>query len=284
MKTRLIISFMLLVVALSLQADTTIDPGNSYAYGANIGWVNAEGDVANGAVIGQAVCLGYMYGANVGWIHLGDGTPDNGMSYENNSAADYGINHDGAGNLTGYAYGSNIGWISFEQTYGQPKVNLLTGVLSGYAWSANTGWINLSGMVTLTLDSGPDTDADGIPDAWEYGHTNALGVLAGSNADVDHDGVSDSDEYGADTNPFDSNDYLWVTLDKAGGTTNTLSWATRPTRLYRLQSVAALTTGEWANTSSGLLHDNTGILIVHDEPATNNPARFYRVNAVLPLE
>ena len=57
------------------------------------------------------------------------------------------MNNDGLGNLRGYAYGANIGWINFEQTYGQPKVNLLTGQLSGYVWSANCGWISLSNAV-----------------------------------------------------------------------------------------------------------------------------------------
>ena len=69
-------------------AVSTIDPENKHAYGANIGWINAEGDVANGAVIGQAFCEGYMYGANVGWIHLGDGAPVTGTAYANSSATD----------------------------------------------------------------------------------------------------------------------------------------------------------------------------------------------------
>ena len=48
----------------------------------------------------------------MGWIHLGDGTPANGIRYQNNSASDYGVNHDGLGNLSGLAYGANIGWIN----------------------------------------------------------------------------------------------------------------------------------------------------------------------------
>ena len=59
------------------------------------------------------------------------------------------MNLDTSGNLSGYAYGANIGWIAFEQTYGQPKVNLATGNLSGYVWSANCGWISLSNTVAM---------------------------------------------------------------------------------------------------------------------------------------
>ena len=269
--------------AVASSGATTIDPANKYAYGANIGWVNAEAETTNGAVIGQAFCSGYLYSANCGWILLGDGAPADGMAYANDSAADFGVNHDGAGNLTGYAYGANIGWINFEQTYGQPNVNLETGELSGYAWGPNIGWINLSGVTTLSLDSGPDTDADGIPDAWEYGYTNDLAALAAGGADSDGDGISDIDEYGSDTDPFDPDDFLYLTLNDAGGATNTLSWPTQPTRNYRLQTVLDLVVDSWTNTASGLLHDESGMLAIQDEPATNSPSRFYRVNAILPL-
>ncbi len=36
-----------------VRADTTMDPTNLYAYGTSVGWVNARGDVAHGAVLGQ---------------------------------------------------------------------------------------------------------------------------------------------------------------------------------------------------------------------------------------
>ncbi len=54
-------------------AETTIDPAQPYAYGANVGWVNAYGDGGNGAVIGPAFCTGYFWSANCGWIGLGNG-------------------------------------------------------------------------------------------------------------------------------------------------------------------------------------------------------------------
>lgn len=182
-------------------AATTIDPSNGYSYGANIGWCDARGDATNGAVIGLGFCEGHLHGANVGWIHLGDGTPEDGMAYGNASASDYGVNHDGLGRLTGHAYGANIGWITFEQTYGRPQVDLLTGNLSGYMYGANIGWIGLSNAFayarTETLGWGPDTDGDGIPDAWELGHTNTLDVL--HQVDSGGDGVFDPNEFLADT-------------------------------------------------------------------------------------
>ena len=122
---------------------TTINSANKYSYGANTGWQDWRGDTNSGAVVGLNVCSGSIYAANVGWISLGNGTPVNGLAYQNNSAADFGVNRDTAGNLRGFAYGANIGWINFEAT-GAPKMDLVTGNFSGSVWSANCGWISLS--------------------------------------------------------------------------------------------------------------------------------------------
>jgi hypothetical protein len=121
---------------------TTIDPLSRYAYGENIGWIDWNQGV-NGALIGENVCSGFIYSANVGWINLGSGSPANGVSYENDSVSDFGVNIDGSGNLRGLAWGANVGWINFEET-GAAAVDLTTGQFGGYAWGANCGWISLS--------------------------------------------------------------------------------------------------------------------------------------------
>jgi hypothetical protein len=131
---------------------TTINGTNHYAYGANLGWVDWRGDATHGAVIGTNVCSGYIYSANFGWISLGNGSPANGLHYQNNSASDFGVNVDSSGNLSGYAYGANIGWINFTNP-GTPKVDLASGSLSGSVWSANWGWISLSNTVASVQTS-----------------------------------------------------------------------------------------------------------------------------------
>ncbi|WP_372807806.1 thrombospondin type 3 repeat-containing protein [Pontiella sp.] len=270
-----------LTAAATCVAATTIDPANKYGYGANIGWVNAAGDVANGAVIGQAFCSGYLWGANVGWIHLGNGEPPNGKAYGNVSSRDYGINHDGAGRLSGYAYGANIGWINFEQTRGKPMVNLATGDLSGYAWGANVGWINLATLATLTIDPGPSVDGDNIPDAWELGHTNTIWVLNGG--DADGDGMPDEAEYLADTDPLDPGDYLRITDFQTLKTTNWVTWPVKTTRLYTLQHAAALSNGmSWATTSSPFI-PTSGPGVTETVSGVADTNRFYRVEARPPL-
>lgn len=271
--------------ALFASAESTIDPAHNDAYGGNVGWVNFSGDTAHGAIIGQAFCSGYIYSANCGWISLGDGTPANGMAYANDSATDFGVNHDGLGNLTGYAYGANIGWVNFEQTYGQPKVDLMTGELGGYAWGANVGWINLDsgiyGVRTLALDSGPDTDLDGIPDYWEYDRYGQLDVL-NATGDWDNDGVSDVDEYLADTDPTDADDYLTITDFQISGTTNWVTWPVKTTRLYTLEYTTALSNGaSWVSGSSFI--PPSGPDVTEAIPGVTDSARFYRVKAAPPL-
>lgn len=277
------------VVAAHLVADTTVDASHPYAYGANIGWLNARGDITNGAVLGHSYCTGYLYSANCGWIGLGNG-PTNGWQYGNASANDWGVNHDGQGDLTGYAYGANIGWIAFEQTYGQPKIDLQTGNLSGYVWGSNVGWISLSNaqayVRTETLDAGPDTDADGIADAWEYARAGDLTTLSDGGHDEDGDGVSDVEEYAADTDPGLDTEYLAITqLARVNGT-NTVSWESRPTRFYMVESTNAVPSdavGGWTDAGGGMIGPPETTPTTAEMTDSGNDALFYRVRAVMPL-
>ena len=267
-------------------AATTINATNRFAYGANIGWLDWRGDTNNGAVIGEYVCSGYIYSANCGWIHLGSNAPANGIQYQNNSATDYGVNHDGLGNLRGYAYGANIGWINFENS-GAAKVDLVTGKLSGSVYSANCGWISLSNAVahvqTDIIAPGTDSDGDGIADAWELSYTNTLTAFA-TFGDVDGDGMSDKNEYLADTNPTDANSKLAITVfnTSPGGTSPSVTWSSVSTRQYRVQKTLDLTTPSWLDSGLGLISPD-GSITTRNFADTNAPTRFYRVQALKPL-
>lgn len=284
MKTVLLAASLTLLGAAAFAA-TTINVPNQYAYGANVGWLNARGDVANGASIGQSYCTGYVWSANCGWICLGNG-PTNGWQYSNASSNDWGVNHDGLGNLTGYAYGANIGWIAFEPTQGQPRIDLRTGDFSGYAWGANVGWIGFSNALafvqTDSLDPGPDTDHDGIPDPWEMQRAGNLPTLGGSYPDGDD--APDVDEYGADTDPLTGEHLEIVSLTETTGT-NTITWTARPTRQYRLEATNAmpLAAGGWEDVGGGLLGPSAANPAEAAIPLAGATSKFYRVKAVLPL-
>lgn len=266
-------------------AATTIDAAHKYAYGADIGWLNWVADTNHGAVVGEYVCSGYIYAANVGWITLGNGSPANQIQYQNNSAGDFGVNHDGAGHLTGYAYGANIGWINFEQTYGKPKVDLLTGKLSGYIYSANCGWISLSNATAFVR-----TDAirqaplapNGLPIPWLLSYFGTTNVNASS--DPTGKGMTVAQDYVAGTNPNDINSVLRITAAHfaSGGTNVTLTWNSVPTRLYYIQKNLDLGLPQWTDSGLGSLSPSLGISTTKTFMDVSAPDRFYRVQALLP--
>jgi hypothetical protein len=278
-----------LLIATAANAASTIDTNNAFAYGANIGWINARADGGtNGAVIGEFYCSGYIYSANVGWISLGvSNGPVNGYSYSNLSSNDWGVNNAGGGQLFGMAYSANVGWINFEQTFGQPGVDLHTGNLTGSVYSANCGWISLSNSVaflqTDSISSAP-LDANGLPVAWErefFGTTNI-----NANADPDGDGQSNAQEYQAGTNPTDPSSRLRITAVSGNtlGSTATLTWTSVPSRLYQVEERLDMVSGAWAtNLTLGVTSPDVGPTTTRTLTESSAAKRFFRVQAIKPL-
>ena len=296
---------LLLLLALSTPcwATSTINPGNPYSYGANVGWMNWRHNQPNsgdGVVIGEYVCSGYIYGANIGWINMGDGEPENFIQYSNASADDFGVNYQidpvlpGKAILRGYAYGANIGWINFEST-GNPRLRFSDGRLEGYAYSANCGWINLGdgsfAVQTDTIRPGFDDDMDGMADAFEWQYFDGLGMTAAT--DTDGDGMTDVQEYLNGTDPTLPGDRLRIisiaiTARDVANTSTQLLWASTLSRLYAIDTTTDLTNpASWADlgldSGPNSVVPSVGTSTSRTVNTPTVPARFFRVRAVRPL-
>jgi hypothetical protein len=305
MKTRaLTLTALVLAAAVNLiqtaTAQTTVRDGDENIYGANIGWINARADneSAYGLKVSEHVCSGYLYSANVGWIHMGDGTPNNGIAYDNSSATDYGVNNVGDGRLNGYAYGANIGWIKFDKDLASnpPRYDLVSGKLRGYAYGANIGWINLGETDPTNVDAtlasvaaAPDTDGDGIADFWELSESGlaapaGLAVYAGGGADKDGDGQSDVNEYLAGTDPDIKDSILKIIsyVPIGGYASVDLTFTSNARRLYRAQTRTDLVTGSWANL--GNLELGGASQTTFNVPVTNGEGtRYWKIMSIRPL-
>ena len=182
------------VVAFAENIDP-FDAGDQYAWGENVGWLNAEpsGNGGPGVHVYGDHLEGYMWGENIGWVN---------MSCQNTGncagpAGNWGVTNDGAGNLAGYAWGESVGWISFSCRnrpstcaatghYGV-TINPTTGVFSGYAWGENIGWISFS-------DNAPV--AYGVKTSWRSPCTPGV--------DSDGDGWKNDAEWAITTDCLDS--------------------------------------------------------------------------------
>ena len=282
--------YLSLLLASPLGADTTFLSAEKHAWSANTGWIDFAGDALQGVVAGESYFSGYAWSANTGFINFGNGSPTNGHTYSNTDAADFGVNHDGTGNLAGYAWSANTGWINFGWATPtdpkRPRFDLQTGNFSGFAWSANTGWVNLgAGYLTTSSMARPDSDNDGIADHWEHLHFLGLGT-AGIGTDQDKDGVTDAAEYAADTNPKVAADTLRIISQSysEGLTKATLEFTSKPSRLYRMQFSNDLGAGDpWADSPFGIFAPDAGTTTTKAFNFPANPTKFFRAVAVLPL-
>jgi hypothetical protein len=137
---------------------------------------------------------------------------------------------------------------------------------------------------------GPDTDGDGLPDDWERTYAGDLAMLADGLADNDGDGHSNAEEYLADTDPLNADSYLHITLSDfgAGGSPVTLTWASRPTRVYRLLKVNAFGPSKdppfpWMDAGLGVICPDPGPTTTRSllDPAAS--MQFFEIQAGKPL-
>jgi len=284
----------LLLAAPASGTSSTTDANAHHAWSANTGWIDFRPDADKGFRFGEFSCAGWLWSPNLGWIDCGDGTPANHIYYANDSNTDYGVNHHGTGDLYGMAWSPNTGWINFgwatldPGNASRPRVDLVTGEFTGFAWSANCGWISLAGVKTTRMEF-PDTDSDGISDAYEMAYAHDLTTL-GPNHDQDDDGFSDVGEYESMTNPFDPGSFFKVTKVEqasADGSATKLTWTSAPNRRYVVEHSSDLgADSKWrvSPLDPAQFTADSGEFTTRTTLGVAAPRRFFRVKSVIPLQ
>jgi len=139
--------------------------------------------------------------------------------------------------------------------------------------------------VALDIVSDPlavDTDADGMPDAWESAHGFNPNDPADAAQDADNDGQTNRAEYQAGTDPRDPDSALRITAIARETNDVRVSWTTAGSHHYLLQGGTNLAGGLRSNVSSLISVPPGGEATtnyLHTNGATL-PARFYRVRLV----
>jgi hypothetical protein len=138
------------------------------------------------------------------------------LTYRTNSLPQHGLNSN---------FNPAAGTLTFSPIRGYRGSDRFT-------YSASDGYAT-SSVVTmnLTIIAPADTNANGLPDAWE----SAYGVTD-PNGDNDNDGRSNLDEYSAGTNPTNAVSVLQISgATVAANGHVTLSWASVGGVRYRIQ-------------------------------------------------
>jgi len=121
----------------------------------------------------------------------------------------------------------------------------------------------------------PDTDQDGLADAWEMAQFGDLSH--DGSADSDQDGVSDRDEYVAGTLPLNpASQFMVEAAPATAGGKVKLAWKAAPERKYRVQFTDDLSLGAWQDLALPPAADGDN-LTVEDPSEAPLGSRFYRV-------
>ncbi|MFO1498751.1 MAG: lamin tail domain-containing protein [Verrucomicrobiota bacterium] len=126
----------------------------------------------------------------------------------------------------------------------------------------------------------PDSDQDGLPDAWETAHgldPNSASGPNGASGDPDADGLSNAEEYSAGTAPDNARSSLELRALGVGSNGCQLQFQAVGGRTYSILARDELGSGVWANLSGPLTRTDNGPITFSDSGFKAAPVRFYRL-------
>jgi len=258
----------------AISSSIGIDPTNRFAWGENVGWINAAPNGGGVTVHFDGISgylSGFAWGENIGWVKMGD---DNGGPYQNDSATNWGVNVETGGGLSGFAWSENAGWISFSSSVHQVVIDFADGRFDGYAWGEGIGWIRFNGPAsnynvrTLAFD----TQTMGTPNWW----LNNEGV---SEMDDEGDFVPAWQEYVADTDPANAESFLYIAAI-SNKPQPSAAFPSSATRYYTLQRQDNAPSGTWADVAGQIgIQGSSGTMSLPD--AAGSTAALYRVKVTV---
>lgn len=127
---------------------------------------------------------------------------------------------------------------------------------------------------TLNTLPEPDTDGDGMPDAWEIANGFSPASAADAPLDADRDGMSNFAEYQAGTDPRDPASRFTSTLGLEGGVP-TVRFQAKAERSYTVQYSDSL--GAWWKLADIAARAFDGEVAIADPASAGEPKRFYRI-------
>jgi hypothetical protein len=173
---RRIVAALFLVFLLTFSStgySENIDPVGKFAWSETAGWLNFE-TTHSGVHVYNDHLEGFAWSENVGWIKMGVYTDGGVHTCANTSDSDWGVNNNGAGDLSGYAWSEVAGWINFTGVTIDPA----TGAFGGYAWGENIGYIHLAATSPVAYGVKASlTDPASIPILSDWGMVIASFLL-----------------------------------------------------------------------------------------------------------
>jgi hypothetical protein len=121
----------------------------------------------------------------------------------------------------------------------------------------------------------PDSDGDGLPDAWELANGTQVGVSDGE-ADLDHDGMTNFQEFRAGTSPTNTASALRLEISLSQLGQPVIAFTRVAGVGYDLQYRTNLQTGGWEQLTNLTAGTITTVFNVTDA-AVGSGSRFYRL-------
>jgi len=140
----------------------------------------------------------------------------------------------------------------------------------------NAAFTSLNVTTTCILTVLPDTDGDGLPDAWETAHGLSAADPADAALDRDGDGQNNATEYRSGTSPTDAASCLKLEGITQSNGTATVSFNAASNQTYTVEWCADLGGGTWTKLTDVIARPSNRTETVTDGSATD-AARFYRV-------